>query len=245
MVKKRIDVLLVEKGLVDSRAQAQSLIMAGKVLVKDMPVTKAGALVSVDDPIRLKDISKYVSRGGLKLEKALADFQINVKDKICLDVGLSTGGFTDCLLQNGAKKIYGVDVGVGQLHRKIETDARVVSFDKTNFRHFDLNLILEPVDLVVMDVSFISATLLLPKIKELLSRDQIPHTLIVLVKPQFEVGRGNIGKGGIVKDQKARDSAVEKVKTCCVDLGFEDIRTIESPITGADGNVEYLLHAKF
>lgn len=245
VAKKRIDVILTERGLADSRSQARALIMAGQVLVNDNLIDKAGALVNEDARLRLKGITKYVSRGGLKLEKALAEFGIDVHDAVCLDVGQSTGGFTDCLLQHGAKKVYGVDVGMLQLHRKIETDPRVVSFEKTNFRHFDLNLIREIIDVVVMDVSFISIKLIIPKILELMRRDSDNPILITLIKPQFEVGKGLVGKGGIVHDVAARVAIVNELTKFITENGFTDVRVTESPITGSDGNVEYLLMGRF
>lgn len=243
VVKKRIDMLLVDKGLCPTRSQAQSLIMAGKVLVNDVPVDKAGALVEEDAGVRLKDVSRFVSRGGYKLEKALSEFSIDVAGKTCLDVGISTGGFTDCLLQRGAKKIYGVDVGRAQLHWKLATDPRVASFEGENFRRFDLTRIPEPVDVAVMDASFISIKLLIPKIVALFARDPGKHVLISLIKPQFEAGREHVGKGGIVRDATVRDAVVADIAAFVTECGFTGARTIESPITGADGNVEYLLAA--
>lgn len=243
MAKKRIDALVVERGLAPTRSQAQSLILAGKVLVNDVPVTKAGTSVAEDARLRLKDVSKYVGRGGYKLEKALSEFSIGVAGKTCLDVGISTGGFSDCLLQNGAKKIYGVDVGSAQLHWKLATDLRVVNFEGENFRYFDLARIPEPVDLAVMDASFISVKLLIPRIAELFARDPGEHVLITLIKPQFEAGRENVGKGGIVRDESVRRVVVEDVAVFVKKTGFADIRTTPSPITGGDGNVEYLLTA--
>jgi len=239
--KIRIDQLLVDRSLAPSHAQAKSLIMAGKVLVNDVVIDKPGTLVSHDANVRLKDISKYVSRGGLKLEKALSEFSIDVRNKVALDVGLSTGGFTDCLLQHGAKKIYGVDVGTNQLHWKIVSDARVVSFEKENFRHFDFAKIPKPVGLVVMDVSFISLKSLIPKVVELFRRDAGKHILVALIKPQFEVSKDKVGKGGIVRDEKARQDVVANLTTFVQEQGFENVRVTESPITGSDGNVEYLI----
>lgn len=239
--KIRIDQLLVDHHLVASLTQAQSLIMAGKVLANDAVVDKAGALVSCDANVRLKDVTKYVSRGGLKLEKALSEFNIDVRDKVALDVGLSTGGFTDCLLQHGAKKIYGVDVGTNQLHQKLVSDARVVSFEKKNFRHFDLTQIPEPVDLAVMDVSFISLKLLIPKVVEFFCRDPGKHVLVALIKPQFEVRKDKVGKGGVVRDESARQEVVADLTEFIQEQGFTNIQVTESPITGSDGNVEYLI----
>lgn len=243
MAKKRIDILLVERGLAPTRTQAQALIMTGKVLVNEIPVDKAGSLVAEDAPLRVKDVLRYVGRGGLKLERALECFAIDVTDKVCLDVGQSSGGFTDCLLQGGAKKVYGVDVGAGQLHWKLVTDARVVVFERENFRLFDIAKIPEPIAVAVMDVSFISIKLLLPKIVDLFRRDAGIHTLVALIKPQFEVGRDFVGKGGIVRDVAARESVVKEMVAFVAALGFENVRTAPSPITGGDGNVEFLLTA--
>lgn len=243
MAKKRIDILLVERGLAPTRTQAQALIMTGKVLVNEIPVDKAGALVAEEAPLRVKDVLRYVGRGGLKLERALECFAIDVRDKVCLDVGQSSGGFTDCLLQGGAKKVYGIDVGTGQLHWKLVTDARVVVFERENFRLFDIAKIPEPIDVVVMDVSFISIKLLLPKIVDLFRRDAGIHTLVALIKPQFEVGRDFVGKGGIVRDVAARESVVKEMVAFVATLGFENVRTTPSPITGGDGNIEFLLAA--
>lgn len=245
--KTRLDQLLIEKNLVETRSQAKALIMAGKVLVNDVVVDKAGSLVAPDAVLRLKEANKFVSRGGLKLEAALQNWQIDVKEKICLDVGASTGGFTDCLLQAGAKKIYAVDVGYGQMHWKLQKDDRVIRFDRDNFRYFDLNKITDEIDLVVMDVSFISIKLLIPKILELFQKQKSENMkmLIALVKPQFEAGFGNVGRGGIVKDESVRKKVVDDILKFVSDAGCSNPQVIPSPITGADGNVEYLLNCHF
>lgn len=246
MLKTRLDNLLVEKKFVESRSKAQALILAGKVFVNDVPVDKVGALVKKDAAIRLKNPLKYVSRGGLKLEKALQEFNVDVTGKICLDVGASTGGFTDCLLQHGAKKVYAVDVGTNELHWKLEKDARVVNLNKENFRHLDVQKILDPIDITVMDVSFISVMLLIPKVLKIFGRahSRAP-LLIILIKPQFELSPEEVGKGGIVRDEVLRQKAVKKIETFCLEKGFQNIQTIPSPITGRAGNVEFLLKAEW
>ncbi|EKD51792.1 MAG: hypothetical protein ACD_62C00176G0007 [uncultured bacterium] len=246
--KSRLDQLLVKKDLVESRAKAQALIMARQVLVNGVVADKAGAVFADDVDVVIKEVMPFVSRGGLKLEKALREFDVNITDKVCLDVGASTGGFTDCLLQNGAKKVFCVDVGYGQLHWKIRNDPRVVNFERENFRHFDISKITDPIEVVVMDVSFISVKKLIPKIAEILSgltapRLHGPAVLVILVKPQFEAGPKNVGKGGVVRDEKVRERVLLDVTEFVLKQGFENIHITQSPITGADGNVEYLLSA--
>jgi 23S rRNA (cytidine1920-2'-O)/16S rRNA (cytidine1409-2'-O)-methyltransferase len=243
--KQRIDELLVEKKLVETRSQAKALIMAGQVIVNDERVDKAGQMVKVDSEIRLKNIRKYVSRGGLKLEKALMSFNISPEKWICLDVGASTGGFSDCLLKNKAEKVYAIDVGHSQLHHSLETNSQVISMEKTNFRHFDVKTLCDFINLVVMDVSFISIDLLLPVIKALFDHQGGEHHLITLVKPQFEAGKDQVGKGGIIRDVKLREQILcDKVKIC-TDLGFQNIQTTVSPIHGADGNEEFLIFGNY
>lgn len=241
--KIRLDELLVERTLCESRSQARALILAGSVLVGDVPVTKAGTLVSATAEIRVKDKPKYVSRGGVKLEAALRAFQINVTDMVCLDIGASTGGFTDCLLKHNAKKVYAVDVGYGQMNWALQSDARVVRFDRENFRNFDLKKFGDPIAVVVMDVSFISARLMAPKIKEALGDSG--GVVVILFKPQFEVGPENVGKGGIVRDIAVREKALSDFENYLATEGFLEIKTIPSPITGTDGNVEYLIFSSF
>ncbi len=240
---ERIDKLLVEKGLVKSRERAKALLMAGKVFVDGKVVTKPGIKVRRDAFVELKgeDIP-YVSRGGLKLEKALDYFGIDVKDKICVDVGASTGGFTHCLLLRGAKKVYAIDVGYGLLDWKLRNDPRVVVLEKTNIRHMPRDAISDCVDFVCVDVSFISLEKVLPKVKELLEEG---GECVLLIKPQFEVGREKVSKGGIVKEASYRLEAVEKVKRIAEQLGFEVIGVTESPIKGAKGNIEYLMYLRF
>jgi 23S rRNA (cytidine1920-2'-O)/16S rRNA (cytidine1409-2'-O)-methyltransferase len=237
----RLDRLLVERGLADTREKAQAMILAGEVLVDEQKVGKCGALTSARAKLRLVgEPPKYVSRGGLKLESALAHFRIDPEAKICLDIGASTGGFTDCLLQHGAARVFAVDVGTNQLDWKLRRDSRVISLEKTNARKLKLDMIGTRVELVTMDVSFISATLILPALPPLLER---PADVLVLVKPQFEVGKGQVGKGGIVREPGLRQEAVAKVSRKLLELGFSDLAQAESVLPGAEGNLEYFLHA--
>lgn len=244
-MKVRLDKLLVERGLAQSRERAQALILAGRVLVNEQKIEKAGAPVAEDCDVRLlgEDL-RYVSRGGLKLEKALEHWQVDVSGRVCLDVGASTGGFSDCLLQHGAARVIAVDTGYGQIHARLRADSRVRLLEKTNARFLTAQDVAEPVDLIVMDVSFISATLVLPAVvtaaREAGSR---ALKLVVLVKPQFEAGREQVGKGGIVREEAAQLAAVEKVRACVAELGFTT-EWIDSPILGAEGNREFLLFAK-
>jgi 23S rRNA (cytidine1920-2'-O)/16S rRNA (cytidine1409-2'-O)-methyltransferase len=239
--KIRIDRLLVERGLIESRERAQATIFAGQVLANEQKVDKAGALVPEDAVIRiLGETLPYVSRGGLKLERALNEFRILVQDKTALDVGASTGGFTDCLLQHGCTKIYAVDVGYGQMAWKIRQDPRVVVIERANIRQLDPSLIPEPVDIAVIDVSFISLEKVIPAILQFLKPGA---EIIALIKPQFEVGREQVGKGGIVRDETARTAAVDRITAFVLGQGCEVKGVIPTPITGQDGNVEFLIHA--
>jgi 23S rRNA (cytidine1920-2'-O)/16S rRNA (cytidine1409-2'-O)-methyltransferase len=248
-VKVRLDKLLVERGMVASRERGQALILAGKVLVNDQKIEKAGAPVEAEATIRLLgDDLKYVSRGGLKLEKALEHWKVDVGGRICLDIGASTGGFTDCLLQHGAARVISVDTGYGQIDMKLRNDARVRLLEKTNARFLKPADVGEVVDLIVMDVSFISATMVLPAVVGAGFPSHVPRDgrqLIVLVKPQFEVGREQVGKGGIVRDEAAQLAAVDKVRTAVVGLVVDQVDVIDSPILGAGGNREFLLYARF
>lgn len=235
---------MVSKGLVPSRERAQALILAGRVLVNDQKVSKSGATVEEDVNIRLlgEDL-RYVSRGGLKLERGLQHWKIDLTGKRCLDIGTSTGGFTDCMLQHGAASVLGVDTGYGQIEMKLRNDPRVRLLERTNARYLTTEQAPEVIDFVAMDVAFISATLVLPAVLKAALRKG--GELVLLVKPQFEVGREAIGKGGIVRDEAAQQSAVEKVRQAVKGLGGEEIEVIESPILGTEGNREFLLHAIF
>ena len=241
--KIRVDLLLVELGLAESRSRAQALILAGSVVVGDHSVQKAGDLVDANADVRLKgDTMPYVSRGGLKLERALDHFRIDVAGLRVLDAGASTGGFTDCLLQRGAKEVCAVDVGYGQLAWKLTQDPRVISMERVNVRHLDVTTLPFRPDLIVCDVSFISLTLVLPKLLEALGPGE--KQLLLLVKPQFEVGKGEVGKGGVVREPEKRASAVEKCASAAAELGCTVVGVIESPITGPAGNIEYLLYLR-
>ena len=268
-MKTRLDKLLVERGLTPSRERAQALILAGKVLVNEQKVEKAGALIDsgASSVLRLlgEDL-RYVSRGGLKLEKALEHWQIDLHGKICLDVGASTGGFSDCMLQHGAAKVFAVDTGYGQMDFGLRSDPRIRLLEKTNARYLKPGDIGEIIDFIAMDVSFISATLVLPAVIRAASTGASPipnaassstapadsgvgRQIVVLVKPQFEAGRELVGKGGIVRDESAQQAAVTKVKAALAELGCVRAEWIESPILGGgdggEGNREFLLHAEF
>jgi 23S rRNA (cytidine1920-2'-O)/16S rRNA (cytidine1409-2'-O)-methyltransferase len=242
-MKARLDKLLVERGLVASRERAQAMILAGKVLVDDQKVEKAGAAVDLGVVIRLlgNDL-KYVSRGGLKLEKALEQWQIDVSGKVCLDVGASTGGFTDCLLQHAAARVIAVDTGRGQIDLRLRQDPRVRVLEKTNARYLTREQIGEPIDFIAVDVSFISATLVIPAVlSAAFGAERAGGKIVILVKPQFEAGREHVGKGGIVRDEAAQLAAIEKVRQALLAEGCLSTYVIESPILGAEGNREFLL----
>jgi 23S rRNA (cytidine1920-2'-O)/16S rRNA (cytidine1409-2'-O)-methyltransferase len=236
----RLDQLLVERGLAGSRAKALALVLAGEVLVDGQKAGKPGHAVSQDARVEVLTPPRYVGRGGLKLEAALEGFAIDVRERVCLDVGSSTGGFTDCLLQHGARHVYAVDVGAGQLDWKLRGDARVTVREGVNARYLRPEDIGEAIDLAVFDVSFISVTLILPAAAPLL---KATGEMVILVKPQFEVGRGEVGKGGIVRDRELQARACERVRAVVEGLGFET-GLIESPILGAEGNREFLLDAR-
>ncbi len=239
--KIRIDRLLVDRGLVESRERGHALILAGQVLVNGQKQDKAGALVPEDAELRiLGEVLPYVSRGGLKLAAALQEFGLSADGKVALDVGASTGGFTDCLLQHGAKKVYAVDVGYGQMAWKIRQDPRVTTIERVNIRAIEPALVPEPVDIAVIDVSFISLEKVVPSILQFLRPGA---ELVALIKPQFEVGREQVGKGGIVRDEAARTTAVTRITEFIGSLGFKVKGVIPSPITGQDGNVEFLIYA--
>jgi 23S rRNA (cytidine1920-2'-O)/16S rRNA (cytidine1409-2'-O)-methyltransferase len=239
--KERIDVLLVERGLAESRAKAQALILAGQVVVGDQRVDKPGTQVSVDAELRLKgEVLPYVSRGGLKLKAAIDHFKLDVRGRVCADIGASTGGFTDCLLQEGAVRVHAIDVGYGQLHEKLRTDPRVRSRERVNARYLTAEDLPEKVGVAVIDVSFISLTQVLPAVLPFLEPGGL---LVALVKPQFEVGRERIGKGGVVRDAAARQEAIDTVAAFAREQGLEVRGVMDSPVPGPAGNVEALLVA--
>jgi 23S rRNA (cytidine1920-2'-O)/16S rRNA (cytidine1409-2'-O)-methyltransferase len=236
----RLDVLVVARGLAESREKARALILAGQVLVNNQKADKAGANVPSDASVELLSQPRYVGRGGLKLEAALDHFEITVPGKVCLDIGSSTGGFTDCLLQRGAARVYAIDAGTGQLDWKLRNDPRVIVHEQTNARHLSREQVPEPVDLAVCDVSFISITMILPAIANLLATHA---ELVILVKPQFELERHQVGKGGIVRDPALHQAACRRVEQSVQALGFQ-AQIIPSPVLGAEGNQEFLLHAR-
>jgi len=248
--KIRLDKLLLDRGLAASRERAQALVLAGKVLVNGQKVEKSGAAVKADCEIRLlgEDL-KYVSRGGLKLERALEHWQIDVRGKTCLDVGASTGGFADCLLQHGAARVIAVDTGQGQIAFQLRQDPRVRLLEKTNARYLTREQLGETVGFIAIDVSFISATLVLPAVVAAAfpaqAENRSGRELVVLVKPQFETGREQVGKGGIVRDPAAHQQAVEKVRQAVIAVGARSVNLIDSPILGAEGNKEFLLRGRF
>ncbi len=230
---------MVSLGLAASRSQAQALIMAGRVLVAGMPVAKAGTLVHPDSEVTvLAPGRRFVSRGGEKLAPALQHFQVAVADKVALDAGASTGGFTHCLLAHGARRVYAVDVGYGQFDLQLRQDPRVILLERTNIRHLPSEAIPEPIDLATLDLSFISLTLVLPKILEFLRPGGI---ILALVKPQFEVGKGQVGRGGVVRDPALQQAAIDKVAKAAQDLGLGLSPAFPSPLTGPKGNQEYFL----
>lgn len=240
MKKERLDKILVDLGFVRSREKAKALIMEGKVFIDGHACTKPGTFVSIDKKIELKgDEIPYVSRGGLKLEAAIKYFSVMVDGAIAMDIGSSTGGFTDCLLQHGARRVYCVDVGYGQLAWSLRNDPRVKLFERTNIRYLKREVIPEDIDIITVDVSFISLRKVLPKIFEFLRSG---GRVLALVKPQFEVGRKDVGKGGIVRDESKRLEALEAVKQEALGLGFIVLGTFRSPLEGQKGNVEYFLY---
>lgn len=239
--KIRLDKLLFEKGLIESRERAKALILEGNVLVNGIVIDKAGAAVSSDAALTLKDKMPYVSRGGLKLEHAITHFNIDVKGKTAMDAGASTGGFTDCLLQNEAMKVYAIDVGYGQFSWSLRNDNRVILIEKTNIRYLDRAFIQDEIDIAVIDVSFISLLKVIPKIIEFLKPK---GEIVALIKPQFEAGREDIGKGGVIRSAEKRLEIVEKIKSETGKMGLEAIGVTESPIKGPKGNVEYLIYLK-
>lgn len=237
--RQRLDLALVERQLVESREKAQALILAGKVTVDGQRADKPGRPVDLTSSISLEQSLKFVSRGGLKLEAALKHFQISVTGRVCLDVGASTGGFTDCLLQNGALRVHAIDTGAGQIDWKLRTDPRVILHEHVNARYLSFDEIGEQVELIACDVSFISVTLLIPALLPLLAPG---GNWVILVKPQFEAGREAVARGGIVRDPAAHQFACDKVASALHSAGFAT-EIVESPLRGAEGNKEFLLHA--
>ena len=241
MRRERIDKLLVERGLAQSRTKAQALVMAGVVLVNEQRVSKPSEMFSVDSSVRVKGAdspaARYVGRGGLKMEAAIKEFKLDVAGLVCLDVGASTGGFTDCLLQHGARRVVAVDVGHNQLDWRLRQDARVEVREGVNARYLTPDDFAEKFDLAVMDVSFISATKVMPAVTQLLTTGAL---LVTLIKPQFEVGRGEVGRGGIVSDPLKHERVVKEVNEAALALGLELRGLIQSPVRGADGNLEFL-----
>ncbi len=233
--KIRLDVLLTDSGLVPSREKARAYIMAGEVLVNGKMVDKAGALVKADAEITLKGRSRFVSRGGEKLEAAFESFPISVEGKLCVDVGASTGGFTDCMLQHGAAKVYAIDVGYGQIALPLRNDSRVVLYERTNARY--LEALPEKVSFAAIDASFISLTILLPAVQKWLGAD---HDVIALIKPQFEAGKDDVGKGGVVRDPKIHKRVLYHVCEFARSIGFQINGLIISPLKGPAGNIEFL-----
>lgn len=242
MEKTRLDVMLLELGMVPSREQARGLIMAGQVYVNNQKADKPGAQVSSLDHLEIRgNRLPFVSRGGLKLDKAVRSFQLRLKDMVAMDIGASTGGFTDCMLQNGAKKVYAVDVGYGQLAWKLRTDPRVVNMERTNIRNISQDQIPEKLDFFSVDVAFISLRLVLPVALRLLKEG---GTAVCLVKPQFEAGRENVGKKGVVRDPKVHQDVLESICTYVKEIGFTILGADFSPVKGPEGNIEYLLYIK-
>jgi len=243
-MKVRLDKFLVEQGLVPSRERAQALILAGRVLVNEQKVEKPGAAVAGDAMVRLLgDDLRYVSRGGLKLEAALQHWQIDLIARVCADVGASTGGFTDCMLQHGAAAVLAIDIGYGQIAHKLRVDPRVTLLERMNARKLERRKVTLTVTFLAMDVSFISATLVLPAVLEAM-RPTLTEA-VVLVKPQFEAGREHVGKGGIVRDPAGHALAVERVRAGVQALDGKEIEVMDSPVPGAEGNREFLLHARW
>ena len=240
--KKRLDVALFERGLAESREKAKAMIMSGIVFVNNQKSDKAGNTVKKDDIIEVRgETLKYVSRGGLKLEKAVSSFKLNLENFICADIGASTGGFTDCMLQNGASKVYSIDVGYGQLAWKLRTDERVVNLERTNFRYVTKEQIPEELDFASVDVSFISLSLILPVMRTLLKDG---GTAVCLIKPQFEAGKENVGKKGVVREKKVHISVIEKIIGLIKENNFSLLGLDFSPIKGPEGNIEYLCYIK-
>jgi 23S rRNA (cytidine1920-2'-O)/16S rRNA (cytidine1409-2'-O)-methyltransferase len=240
--RERLDKLLVERGLVASREEGRKRILAGEVLVDDRPFAKAGSLIDADSPIRLRGKAMpYVSRGGVKLEGALGHFSIDLRDKIVLDVGASTGGFTDCLLAFGARRVYAVDVGYGQLDWKLRNDPRVVVREKTNIRYLKAGDLAEPAELATIDASFISLRIVLPSVRNLLTPK---GEIVALIKPQFEVGKGKVGKGGVVRRREEHEKVIGEIREAAGSLQLQVIGVVESPLAGPKGNKEFFIYLR-
>lgn len=241
-MKERLDVLLVNRGLAPSREKAKTMIMEGNVFVENQREDKAGSMFDTEAAIEIKgNTLKYVSRGGLKLEKAMTHFGVALTDKICMDIGASTGGFTDCMLQNGARKVYAVDVGYGQFAWKLRQDERVVCMEKTNIRYVTRADIADALDFASVDVSFISLTKVLEPARNLLNPN---GEMVCLIKPQFEAGREKVGKKGVVRDKMVHVEVIRKVVDFAVSIGFSVLNLEFSPIKGPEGNIEYLVHLR-
>ena len=241
-MKKRIDLVLVEKGYFESRERAKKAIMAGLVFVNNQRCDKAGSDIDENSKIEVKgNPIPYVSRGGLKLEKAIKNFGVELKDKVCMDIGASTGGFTDCMLQNGAKKVYSIDVGYGQLAWKLRQDERVVCMERTNIRNVTVEALGQQADFASIDVSFISLRIVLPKAKELIKEN---GHIIALIKPQFEAGREKVGKKGVVREKSTHIEVIETITNFALDNGFDILALDYSPIKGPEGNIEYLIYLR-
>jgi 23S rRNA (cytidine1920-2'-O)/16S rRNA (cytidine1409-2'-O)-methyltransferase len=243
-MKVRLDRFLVERGLAPTRERAQAMVLAGRVLVNEQKIDKPGTPVAEDAALRvLGDDPRYVGRGGLKLEAALKHWEIDLSGRFCVDVGASTGGFTDCMLQHGAARVLAIDTGYGQIAQSLRSDVRVTLMERTNARHLKPGDLPDGISFLAMDVSFISATLVLPPVFA-----GIAATLreaVILVKPQFDAGREYVGKGGIVRDPAGHQAAIERVRECVAGLGGTEVEVIDSPILGAEGNKEFLLHARW
>ena len=241
--KKRLDIKLVECGIVQSRERAKSLIMAGKITVNDIIKDKPGILVSEDDVIALKGKEiPFVSRGGIKLESALTSFNIDINGSVCLDVGASTGGFTDCLLKHGAKQVFAVDVGYGQMAWNLRKDPRVVTIERTNIRYLPYEAVSSSIDLVTIDVSFISLKIVVPAVLKFMNAN---GSIVALIKPQFEAGKGKVGKGGVIRDAAMHDEVIKNLSAFFIETGLKIEGVISSPVTGPKGNREFLIYMIF
>ena len=241
-MKKRLDILVYEKGLAESREKAKAVIMAGLVYVNNQKADKCGSTYEEDCNLEVRGPAlKYVSRGGLKLEKAVSSFSLDLEGVVSMDIGASTGAFTDCMLQNGAKKVYSIDVGYGQLAWKLRNDERVVNMERTNFRKVTPDMIEDKIDFFSVDVSFISLKLILPVVRPLLSSE---GQGVCLIKPQFEAGRGKVGKKGVVRDKAVHTEVISSIRDFCLECGFDVLGLDFSPVKGPEGNIEYLIHIR-